>query len=986
MDDDGFISASFHRFLVQGLGPYLSSGMAFSSCSSAKEIDANEKEENGSGFSCKEVLSQAGLDMIQLLAMAVCPNPPSFELPVTITSESLSMDADRGAGGEPVLHEVRQLATSTMPLAFQLSYSDRLQLVDLCTELAIPENGDAALDTGYAATEASSNTRVSNGNTADLVRENSTFQAVLCQLCTSLYSFASYSAHSDKDAKVAYGALANVAITEGNASTVQVEFQRLLMACIESRSEYLSLAIADCLAEMITKYNGSRYYADGAFVRFALGLLGKCLGEKIKMGVEEGSSTNYKHSQYDRLIEEHTSKRQKMEETNTTSSNICKPYHYIALLRAARPLFYFILDIPNKPKEEDGIEADTENEIVNAEAAAKAQLIRDATLLLCYPLNLSVVQAAAELVALALAYQEKYITKKSNVQHLFSFTKHAFDTMGSVDSVRALRPVIITASRQSPTFAVSLFSYVVKTAPKNKQMAWKIATLVSSACPRALASRLSGLKNVEGSDDGSDDDLVIDEVTAHLSSTIASSAGSSSESMKRCISLSEGITNPWTIYKLVRHSFITGNFGFARHILNQRQLPQGCSQQQHYLWLTTLSQLSDAEEILGDKGDIGLSDALEVYNSCHSTLSTLAAVEATHRSPYESNPTNSKEIGKFGFQLEFVRLRIEFLELCTITRSLCSEIILTGGKVPARSDLLKKNIPKCFAMLKAQYISLYRLHGLHHCQQTRTTMRTLIALCCFMSDVGKKALKSKLAATNKPQEVLEQQERGPKGNKLSPMGSLLVRLRVKLEGLGTTLSPSGAMLTKELFFILDTVIRCPIPFPAGFFQIKPIPCSIANISAGPELAHKTQMAAQASTNESGEEIIDVVPGIPFTIVVSGVLPEDFAKSANVPFSQVIAWKSTHYQGQLYEDDDVDTPASSDYGEDMQLNVPLQDDPHSAALLSRCQFILPMMCGPILREGYYTVTLKLGCRDVRCDEWLVPTTESLELNLRVEDCQ
>lgn len=227
-DDDGFTSASFHRFIVQGLRPYLSCGMAFNFPSkdtggSKSNIDAADED----GISYETISFQAGVDLIQLLAMAICPNPPN------------EAEADKGARGD--FDDVRRLANSTVPFSFTLSYSDRLQLVRLCTDLVIPEREYGTLH---------GSTDIGDGNAAK-------FGAVLRQLRTALFGFASYMAHSEKDAEISYKALANVAVNEGNLP-LQAEFQRLVQATIDSRSEYVATAIAGCLRFLVINYNGSR--------------------------------------------------------------------------------------------------------------------------------------------------------------------------------------------------------------------------------------------------------------------------------------------------------------------------------------------------------------------------------------------------------------------------------------------------------------------------------------------------------------------------------------------------------------------------------------------------------------------------------------------------------------------------------------------------------------------------------------------------------
>ena len=150
VDDDPFTTPAFHRFLVQGLRSYLSSGMAFNWLSK-EEIIANEDmdddDDGEQGISCDKVHFQAGVDLIQLLAMAICPNPPSEKNDAFMTASeptaTVPLNAKKGGDRESegsALKSVSQLANSSVPFSFQLSYLDRLQLVRLCM-MALPLRG-----------------------------------------------------------------------------------------------------------------------------------------------------------------------------------------------------------------------------------------------------------------------------------------------------------------------------------------------------------------------------------------------------------------------------------------------------------------------------------------------------------------------------------------------------------------------------------------------------------------------------------------------------------------------------------------------------------------------------------------------------------------------------------------------------------------------------------------------------------------------------
>jgi len=969
-DDDGFTSSSFHRFLCQGLCPYLSCGMPFNLPS--KEVGSKNNTDDVDAISVSAIMFQAGTDLIQLLAMAICPNPPSENDLSTAMTTSLTTVVNKGT--RVGFDDVRQLANSILPFSFQLSYSDRFQLVRLCTELVIPEREESAFDAGYATGLSSKNGRSSDN------RNGAMFGTVICQLRLALFGFASYNAHSEKDAGISFKALANVALNEGKSLSIQVEFQRLLQATIQARSEYLAFAIGGCLEELVTRYNGSRYYADGEFVRFALGLIGEIISDSIRMGMADSKKKDLGltigTTTYKVLMNENANKRQKTGSVLSTRGKY-KPYHLVALLKVARPLFYFLLDsnTAKKAKEEGGLVMEA------AEHVAKSQLVKDITLLLCYPSSLSVVQSASQALALALAYNGKYMSEKSSVKHLFRFTRQALDNAsGAVDTVQALRTLVITASRQSRTFATSLLSYAVKCCSKNKRMAWKIATLVSFARPSVVSNRLAEL---EGCSQGSVElsgDIARDEIMTYLSCSLTYCTSASSAPTQRCISLAEGVKNHWSLFQLVRYSFVTSNFGFAHLILNQRQLPQNCSGKQNFMWLTILSKIARAEVILGNNGAIGLSDSLEAFHSCHSALSSLAA-------SVPNNPSQKVELGKFGFQREFLQVRIEFLELCMITRSLCSEIVLTGGNVSSRSNLCRRNIPKSFGMLASSYIKIYQLHGLHYCQQTRSVLRTFIALSQIMKEFVEVLLycESKPNANKKQQEVVDSCSLCyPKGDERYSMGSLIKRLRVGvLEKIQVEKSKERTVLqAPELMNLLDILLRCPSPFPPGFFRVKSIPYSCVNLSADAGLLPKKQNDDHISVDTNGAEYIELTPGLPFKLILSGTIPEEFIRSADVEFNQIISGKIFHYEGQLYEDDETeDTGVASG---NARSNLPMLNDPFSTTLQPNGQFVLPILCEPIMREGFYRIELKLGCRDVRCTEWSMPTLTPLEMILRVED--
>ena len=137
---------------------------------------------------------------------------------------------------------------------------------------------------------------------------------------------------------------------------------------------------------------------------------------------------------------------------------------------------------------------------------------------------------------------------------------------------------------------------------------------------------------------------------------------------------------------------------------------------------------------------------------------------------------------------------------------------------------------------------------------------------------------------------------------------------------------------------------------------------------------------------NGKEIIDVTPGIPVKLMVSGIIPISLVHSAKSSFSHVIAWPSVSYAGQPVDDDDLEDANRSESQDDGDSSSALNTttDPVTTCLLPEWKFILPIELEPIIVVGYHKVRIRIGCRDICCGEWLLPTTDNLELILRVID--
>jgi hypothetical protein len=881
--DDMITSVPFFRFVQSGLGSYVATGRAFQS----PNMNTND-----------DVSLLAGADLLRLLAMAISPDQcKSYE-----------------AGNTGSKEDANLLAYSTFPYAFHLVYTDRVRLIKLCAEdLVIPENDEE--DAASAS-----------------MHETKKLSSSIHELRNSLFDFASYNAQSEKDACLAYKAIVHILVREGNSSSVQAEFNRLVDVLLRSKSKEVVASLTVSLSDLIKQYNGSRYYADGNFTREALVLLTKCIHDRVVTNQDQGAA----HQEQEPV---ETIERQKKE---------WDPFHVIALLEVTSTLFYFILDVGVLKKmagESFSQEAIDGSKI---ELDAKFQLLRDVSTLLPCPMNTLVVEAAAKLLALAFAWDESYLSEMANIKHIFFCTKKCIENLvsnaerGKMPVINSLKGVIYTVSRRSETYAFNLISYC-----SNQVMLGGVVSIISSVQPQ-LASRFADQSCMNLTHVGT-----LDRVLTQLSNTMTYN----SKQLKFVLVeelLKDNNMNKWALYQLVRHCFVTCNFGVAHQILEKHLVPQSI-QQSNFLWLGGLVRLSEAEDMLRSEGYCAIPLSLSLIGTCHSIISSLAAVNAVKSKEY---PFGS--IRPFEFQSNLLGLRAEFLQLIKDTRCTCMDYMLTSNSGNTRTTLHIRNLSRCFNLLASQYMKMYRIFGLHYCQQSRSALRGLISMCSFFGEMFDLVFASKGMPTDQEQNV---QSTIPSCDKNHPMGILLSRLRLGASKAKDSLHP---IEPKVILDSVDVLLRCPVPFPSSFFVVKPIP-----------------MIHSAIVN--GHELIDVYPGVPIKLVIAGIIPDEFVSSAKMPFYQIVAWSSVRYEGRLVDDEDDANDNMTNDGDDMMKGARLRSKSDAVAnILPGRKFILRIELDPIIEEGYHSVNIQLGCRDICCGEWFMPTQNELKAIVRVND--
>ena len=276
---------------------------------------------------------------------------------------------------------------------------------------------------------------------------------------------------------------------------------------------------------------------------------------------------------------------------------------------------------------------------------------------------------------------------------------------------------------------------------------------------------------------------------------------------------------------------------------------------------------------------------------------------------------------------------------------------------------------------------MYRRYGLFHCQQTRTTLRTLSSLCRFLARASAKTFvesshgqKSHIHELHETDEAL-----WPEGDVSHPITRMISKFSDSvLWSMDENVEPK--VRAAAMMEMLDPILMCPLPSPRGYFASKQRPSTTLRLSGDPEDTFQDNDIDYSQPESRFEaEVVEVPPGGPITLYATGTISQNLRSAATLPFSQVIAWHKISYDGPIITEDDV-------YGEEGQGTEPsfvesigagtedgeiVTEAPHSAPARSDGKYSLPVALEPITKEGYYMVKLTIGCRDARCGEFEVP---------------
>ena len=860
------------------------------------------------------------IDIYHLLAMCIAPTTSARMIPKTAATLN-----------KPSWIRAQRLMKSPYAHSFQLHYSHRILLVNiLCENLVLPE-------------------AESNSMSCPLM------DGAISHLRASLHSF-SRGAICTHDCQLANRALVQIALQTGLDVCVEEEWNRILEStinnprtCVCEKQEFCTHANNGRLLEQfIMEYNGSRHYADEHFTRRALFDLLNSIQQQVTM----------------------------CQSNQQFAFQTCR---LAALLRASRSLFYFMLDIAS---------SDEQTEDVTGLQVERATLL-NASIQLLQDSELAISSSASDLLVLALCYMPLNETRrfiKPTLESIQIALNQSF--VNNPSGKLGLSSICVVASRRSGYFALYLLGYLTSQmrdhwADSNSEFSNAISKLIACVAVVQPAATMSKAHDILSLFQSQENKSTKRHLAAALLSTRRGYFFAEQKADAKYLDAVKAFLpelEPWDAYKMGRHALVTGNFDTAREIYEN--LSTKVQNEESFLWMVALSKISQAEASLlahGAKGITGASILLESGVSYLDSMSQICGYGA-----------------RFSFQIEFLRLRIDFLDLVAVTIQTSQEGRLTGGipKVTTRTGLHLMNSVNCFFALASRYYSIYQRYGMVMSQESRTCFRTLHAMCRYIGKTGHRFFfevsDSFLVDNDSNTPGL-----WPRGDQAQSVTQLLRKFDEIVVNL-VDKTTDASVRAKAMTDILEGILKVPIPFPKSFLESKNIPQSCLQLSIDlnryDDVPKSASLLVEDISNDENDvniESISVYPGTPIPILASGQIAQSLHEITNLPFSHLLIWTRFRFVAPLHttdfgcQDDEAQSEEVSPFGlrESVEIDVM---PPFSFQIPPAGTFVVPIECQALRTEGLYRLDIQLGCRDVRCGEWVLPvlSTEHQSLIVKV----
>ncbi|GAX21082.1 hypothetical protein FisN_1Lh245 [Fistulifera solaris] len=590
-----------------------------------------------------------------------------------------------------------------------------------------------------------------------------------------------------------------------------------------------------------------------------------------------------------------------------------------ALLSAARYAFLFR---PSRLKDEDDDPCATP--------------IECAIQLLSHP-NASIAEESAKLLTTAFRQD-----RDNNIRlYAVSLFQGIYEMLKGDGGIAQLTELAGVATEQTPQHGLSLMNFLfeIPEIESDGQLHRRLQVIVAIAmnCPLIAFKQVEKLVLLMNSIPLNSTPLLFPAITASRLAHFLPGKDDKNihEPATRILSL-----DAWSRYKVAQHSIVSGNFLEASQCFSS--LLDNCSNENHYLWIDSLEQLSSAEAALAARASMGIPDAVEKLQR---------AVDRLHRI------RNTKE--SYHFTIAFLRLRLDFLDLTTVLRQLTREMRLTGSypSKKTRNHLYMLNTIKSFKIIAQRFKRLCWEGGIrfrHYQSRMALCIHSQMALFLLsltqMTFADAKSVKQKLSF------LCDNSLRHP--------------MAVLMREMASTISEETDSIARAeiLLQLLDGLLMTPVPIPRDIFL--------------PKSDYTAELQLLVSSGDREHNIIHAFPTAGFEFQVVGCISPNLLREALDPIAMFSVWFRVSYVAPI---DDEDGNKGDDEAEADTTTIATIPDlsklsPWSGTFCPTSGRFADEIEGmPFADEGVFLLEAQLGCQDIAGKCWKL---QSVPASIRI----
>jgi len=871
------------------------------------------------------------VDLIHLLAMAIHPHPS--EQCIRQTTSRLEEQKSH------IWETTTRLMSSLVGHSFHVNYRHRVELVRTVLDcLVLPE----------CQQEAGTYTN------------SPLFEGAIPHLRASLYAFG-MAAMSPYDSHLAQCAMVMLAIQSGIDHVVKEEWSRLLHRMVDDRTNYgrslagndkstasdtLGLAgfsadtkfcphtaRGELLRTFLIRYNEARGFSDEEFLQYALGSLTDAIEMQVDCWskVEEPESEEQEKDQNDPVVGEG--------DNNDESSNQ-PPLVLASLLNAAKNLFHFLLPVKNNLQStREGDDEDEEEQVEESEDSHRRDMLISCAIQLVHHWDPVIAKEACTLLILAFSYSKDIL--EDFMGAVYDSVVLAVDiSIKKKDAfVVPIEGLVSVFSHRSLAFAVNLCRLLLtegESGDENALVVFPLIAAIANARPAVAQQHIDTLKHrlEKVKDPTAKKHILASILSCRKTHYFANEHDAPAAIISK---ISDASLGNWDKYLLSRHAILTGNFAVANKLLNE--LMVSAPSETSFLWLSAMEKVAEGEAKLCSDAAKTLQEAASMFRTAIGTFRSLEALGLASTS----------------FQIRLLELRVSFLDLLTSMRQLTMEMRLIGTepKKFTRPRLHLQNIIRLLRRLSMDYLRLYKEYGLFICQQSRSVLRTLHALCFFVAKAASRIFVDSISVDeDKSDKVCVD------GDSSQPITSMMKQLDTFALG-KVNKFVDAKIRAVTLLQIMDGILKTPAPIPRSLAHPKRLPRVSLRLERDPD------------THDGEENPLKLHLGATAAFLASGTIPSSLISISQIPFNVVLLWYTLTFKSSF-------TTAST--GSKNLQNT--ESGPIAASISSGGSFFTKIETDIFVDEGWYDLNFRLGCRDIRGGVWELPVKHSHSFAVKV----